>query len=368
MNVVRNEIRTGLLAIVTLAILVGVLVYLGAPGAFTKQKDFSIYFDNAAGLKLGTPVMLAGRKVGQVVEIVSPVPVAERPQPPTEKDAPLEVRVGVRVEEKAQIYRVVKVRLASYGVLDEAVIDFTGGEEASGLAESGMHFVGERPGGLADTTTAIIETLDPAVKQLVTTLKSLDATASNVAKMTEPDADLPRTFTEFRALGKNLSEITGPDGPVRRALGCIEKLTKDDGELAAAVADLRKMIGPDSALARTLANAEKFTAQLASNPDIAATLKNFRSASAGLNSTLSQLKGDLGATARNLSQGSDTLKRQPWRLIWPTTKKYPEEEAQAQQLRSQQTRRESGREKEKERESAKPKKRPLFRASAGVSE
>ena len=364
MNVVRNEIRTGLLAVVTLALLVGVLVYLGAPVAFTKQKDFSIYFDNAAGLKLGTPVMLAGRKVGQVVEIVSPVPVSERPAPASEKDAPLEVRVGVRVDEKAKIYRVVKVRLASYGVLDEAVIDFTGGEEASGLAEPGMHFVGERPGGLADTTTAIIETLDPAVKQLVTTLKSLDATASNVAKMTEPDADLPRTFTEFRALGKNLSDITGPDGPVRRALGGIEKLTKDDGELAAAVGDLRKIIGPDSALARTLANAEKFTGQLASNPDIAATLKNFRSASDRLNSTLSQLKGDLSDTARNLSQGSDTVKRQPWRLIWPSTKKYPEDQAQAQAAKPPKGRREA----ERERESAKSRKRPLFRASAGVSQ
>jgi hypothetical protein len=26
-----------------------------------------------------------------------------------------------------------------------------------------------------------------------------------------------------------------------------------------------------------------------------------------------------------LEQASDTVKRQPWRLIWPTTKKYPAE-------------------------------------------
>src|SRR5215217_4476070 len=105
MNVVRNEIRTGILVVLTLVILVGTLVYLGAPGAFTPQKDFSIYFDNAAGLKLGTQVMLAGRKVGQVVEIVSPVPVAERPVPANEKDAPLEVRVRVKVDRAAKIYR-----------------------------------------------------------------------------------------------------------------------------------------------------------------------------------------------------------------------------------------------------------------------
>lgn len=348
MNVVKNEIRTGLLVLLTLSALVGVLIYLGAPGAFTKQKDFSIYLDNAAGLKLGTPVMLAGRKVGQVVEIVSPVPVAERPQPPTDKDAPLEVRVGVRVEEAAKIYRVVKVRLASYGMLDEGVIDFIGGEEASGLAENGMHFVGERPAGLADTGTAIIEKLDPVVNQLVTTLKSLDATASNVAKLTEPEADLARTFTEFRALGTNLKELTGSTGPVQRALAGLERLTKEDGELAGAVAEFRKLIGPESKLAQTLANAEKFTDDLANQKDLTETLKNFRAASAKLNTAIAGLQKDLGAMARNLAQGSDTVKRQPWRLIWPATKKYPDDEAA--------------------RQTAQPRKRPLFRTSTRATD
>jgi hypothetical protein len=81
--------------------------------------------------------MLAGRKVGQVIEIVSPVPVSERPAPASEKDAPLEVRVGVRVAKEAKIYRVVKVRLASYGVLDEAVIDFTGVRKRADLRSRG---------------------------------------------------------------------------------------------------------------------------------------------------------------------------------------------------------------------------------------
>lgn len=334
MNVVREGLRTGILIILTLAALTGVLVYLGAPGAFTPQKDFSIYIDNAAGIKLGTPVMLAGRQIGQVIEIVSPVPNAERPQPATEKDAALEVRVGVRVDRSAKVYRVVKVRLASYGVLDEAVIDFTGGEEASGLAEANTRFVGERPGGLADTGTAIIEKIDPVVNQIVTTLKSMDATAANLGKLTDPEADLANTFKEFRALGKNLSEMTGPNGPLRRALDGLERLAKDDGEVATAVADFRKLIGPDSSLAKTMANAEKFTAQLASTSELPATFKNFRDASVKLNAALTELRRDLGSTAKNLEQASDTVKHQPWRLIWPSTKKYPEEKAaEAEQKR-----------------------------------
>ena len=48
MNIQRNEIRTGLLVVISLAVLVAVLLYLGAPGVFVKQKTFRVYVENAA--------------------------------------------------------------------------------------------------------------------------------------------------------------------------------------------------------------------------------------------------------------------------------------------------------------------------------
>jgi hypothetical protein len=33
---------------------------------------------------------------------------------------------------------------------------------------------------------------------------------------------------------------------------------------------------------------------------------------------------DLGPAGENIKQFSETIKTQPWRLIWPTTKKYAE--------------------------------------------
>ena len=65
MNILRNEIRTGLLVVLSLAALVALLLYLGSPGVFVSQKTFYIYFDNAAGLEPGAPVLLAGRKIGR---------------------------------------------------------------------------------------------------------------------------------------------------------------------------------------------------------------------------------------------------------------------------------------------------------------
>jgi len=61
MQLQKNEILTGLLVIGTIAVVAFLLVLLGAPGLFRPLLTYQIYFDNAAGLKQGAPVMLAGR-------------------------------------------------------------------------------------------------------------------------------------------------------------------------------------------------------------------------------------------------------------------------------------------------------------------
>ena len=73
MQLQRNEILTGVLVLGTVAVLAFLLILLGAPGLFRPLVTYNIYFDNAAGIKLGAPVMLAGRKIGQVQKLFSPV-------------------------------------------------------------------------------------------------------------------------------------------------------------------------------------------------------------------------------------------------------------------------------------------------------
>src|ERR1700687_3103677 len=73
MQLQRNEIMTGLLVMGTVAVSGGVLSLLGGPGLFRPLVTYKIYFDNAAGIKLGAPVLLAGRKIGQVQKLYSPV-------------------------------------------------------------------------------------------------------------------------------------------------------------------------------------------------------------------------------------------------------------------------------------------------------
>jgi hypothetical protein len=85
--ITKNEILTGLLVIGTIAVVLSVL--LGAPGLFRPLVTYQIYFDNAAGLKQGAPVMLAGRRLtGQ--KLFSPVTPQEEKQAEANSNASVE--------------------------------------------------------------------------------------------------------------------------------------------------------------------------------------------------------------------------------------------------------------------------------------
>ena len=318
MNILRNEIRTGLLVVGTLGAIVAVLLYLGAPGVFVPQHTYRIYFDNAGGIKPGAQVLLAGRKIGQVRRLFSPVPEKDRPTPK------METLIEVQVDRDAKIYNKVRTQMTQNSVLGESVIDFTNGEEASGLAEDGASFLGTRPGGLADAVPAVLEKLDPALNQVTTTLDSLQKTADNLTRLTADGSDLPIALAHFKQTGLHLEELTGPQGSLHLGLKNVEAITGENGKLSKSLDNLSALIGSESALARSLANTEKFTAGLTNNRDLEVTLRNFRIASENLNRTVTSVGTQFSAIGENLEQATDTVKRQPWRLVWPSTKKYDE--------------------------------------------
>src|SRR4051794_10715602 len=129
MNIVRNEVRTGLFVLLSLAVLVLVILYLGAPGVFTPMNTFWVYVDNASGLKPGNDVMLGGRKIGQVVKLYSPVPEVNRPMVNGVQNLKLETLIEVRVTAKAVIYKNVRVYVTQNGMLGDMLMDFTSGRE-----------------------------------------------------------------------------------------------------------------------------------------------------------------------------------------------------------------------------------------------
>lgn len=317
MKIEREEIRTGALVALTLAAFVGILIYLGAPGVFVKQKTYWIYLDNASGMKPGAHVLLAGRKIGLVHQLFSPVPEHERPDPG------LEIKIEVRVDASAPIYRRVKVIMAQPKLLGEQVIDFASGEEASGIAPDGHTFIGERARSLSDAVPAVLEKIDPVLSKATETMESLQKTSENLNNITADGGDLASALTEFREFGRNLNELSGMNGALRTSFLNVQELTGRDGKIARVLDNLDAITGPEGSLTKAIENAERFTARLVNNRDLEVTLRNFRKTSDKLDRTVDDVGGRFSNVGANLEQASDTVKHQPWRLIWPTTKKYP---------------------------------------------
>ena len=113
----------------------------------------------------------------------------------------------------------------------------------------------------------------------------------------------------------------------------LEKIAENaNGALASvkeAAANLDKLTSPDSSLDKSLKNVQKLTAELSGNKDIGVTLHNLRETSAELNKAIGVLSGQFKQVGENLTEATDTVKRQPWRLIWPSTKKYGDENGAA---------------------------------------
>jgi ABC-type transporter Mla subunit MlaD len=214
MQIHKNEITTGILVLVTFGVLIAVLVVIGMPGVIKPLNTYRIYYDNANGIRPGAPVLLAGREIGKVTTLKSPVPPEKRPAGHPND----EVSIDVQVDRNAQVYRTVTVHLTQQGLMGQMVIDFVQGDAASGLADNHTEFVGERV----------------------------------------------------------------PD-------------------ISEAVADnMKRLTGPDSDLALTIKNAKTFMETL-NNSQIPQVIKN-------------------------TAQFTDTLKKEPWRLMWPSTKSYPGDE------------------------------------------
>jgi ABC-type transporter Mla subunit MlaD len=300
MQILRNEVRTGLLVILTLGFVVGIVLYISSPGLFRPQKKFFVYFDNAAGVKPGAAVMLAGRKIGTVADIQSPVPLNDRP----EHHINYEAMVRVQVAQDAQIYKETTVAMRSFGLLAELVIDFTNGNPASGLAEPNDKFVGTRAPDLGELGPLIIQKLEPALKQSEATLAELQKTSQNLTALTARDSLLTGTLKNFQIVGENLKGVTEKGGAIDAAL-----LKFDD--VLSNVKDVTVQLEKDSNLEKTLANFKASSARLKTILD-------------SLDKTMDSVLPRLDLIVQDLNQLTDKLKQQPWRVVWPTTIKYPE--------------------------------------------
>ncbi|MGH8094300.1 MAG: MlaD family protein, partial [Chthoniobacterales bacterium] len=193
----------------------------------------------------------------------------------------------------AVVYKKSDVRLMTLGLLGDTAIDISGGNDHAGKAEAGQVFVGNRVPDFSEAIARLLGIVQPVATEATATLKDLQNAVAHISKITDDNGPLTLGLAQFKIFTEHLNELTAPD----------------------------------SSLSKSLAHIEDLSNQLTKNDNITVTLANFRDSSEQLKAALDILGPDLKATLRNTKDFTATIRTQPWRLIWPSTKKYPEEEA-----------------------------------------
>ena len=128
-------------------------------------------------------------------------------------------------------------------------------------------------------------------------------TAENLQHLTAPGSDFIGAVGRFHALADNLVELSKPGSTLSNSL---------------------------ESLNGSLKNVDKITTDLLQSNKINLTLDNIQEAAkhmekatSNLDAIILRLGPNLTAVTANAAEFTDTLKREPWRLIWHSTKDYP---------------------------------------------
>src|SRR5437667_7618478 len=206
-----------------------------------------MYVGNAAGSKQGAVVRLAGRKIGHVQKLFSPVsreeerraeeaaaafaPPETNPTPsPTPGTPKYEARIDVQVARNAVVDRDARTRLMQLGLLGDMAIDITQGTEASGRARDGEMFAGERNPDLGEAAAKMLEVIKPVAAEATNTMKDLQQTAQNLNHITDENSELNQALSQVKLFGEQIADLTAPDTQLPHALNHIEKISTSPTE------------------------------------------------------------------------------------------------------------------------------------------
>ncbi len=307
--------RRFLLPSLVAVLLLGVLatwLFFSAP-TWGPHKTLRIAFDNAVDLQPGAAVTLAGRRVGAVSRVQTPLAPAERP--PDHPD--YEALITVSVDAGAEIYRKVAATVRAFRPDGPLVVDLTGGDPTSGAAESDALLVGARaldgrsagPGQPASGTTEAgtageLRQLDPTLQEAQRLIATLRDAVENLVELTNQNSAFAGVIRNLDGVVGNLRTVTDRGGPIDETLRSVQ------AEVATA-REITDRFNRDRSLDEILGNFKAATDRLE---------KISTTADRSLATALPQINAILA----DVKQLTDTLKRQPWRILYPSTVKYPE--------------------------------------------
>ena len=199
-----NEAKVGLLLVATLATAVAFAWLLGAQNPFRRSVTFYVTYSYAGGVEVGSPVRVAGIKVGKVEKIeffTSETPLAQSAQPdPFNKDlnakdkvmTPLRLKVSIAKEAAVGVRLDSKFYVNIAGIIGERYVEVTPGTGGSPQVKDGDTMRGVDP---------------PRIDQLIS--QSFNMAGKIIEILEENEGDITKTIQLLLKLSENINKTLG---------------------------------------------------------------------------------------------------------------------------------------------------------------
>ena len=261
-----SELKIGIIAVIAIVIAAVVIFTLGGQGGFFWQRyNLKVRFPNAAGLKGGAPVRLAGVEVGSVsaLEFVG---------------AQVDVTVAVSKDYRSRITDRSKATLSSMGLLGQATVDITASSTGRPVPEWG--YIPSVP---APAFSDMAATASGGLEQATLLLQDLRKGRGTAGQIFTNDA----LYKELERFVASAQEVTAN---LNRGQGTVGALLKDRAAYRSLEASLKNL----QAITASLNAGEGSLGKFLHDEQMAASVKSTAANVDSLTGRLNRGEGTLG--------------------------------------------------------------------------
>lgn len=214
-----NEAKVGILLAATLATAVAFAWMLGAKNPFRRSVTFSVTYNFAGGIEVGSPVRVAGIKVGKVEKIEFFTPADGLVQAPADQASkvivPLKLKISIAKEAAEGVRHDSQFFVNLAGIIGERYIEVTPGTYASPKIKNGEVVRGIDPPRIDqlisqsfDLAGKIKDVIEQNEGDITKTIQLVFKLSANINK-TLQFVDKSKLFkTDLSQLINNLIEVT----------------------------------------------------------------------------------------------------------------------------------------------------------------
>ena len=305
-----SQLRVGL-TVLFASVTLGVLIFVmsGTGGWFTRKITLRSYFDNAAGLRQGAPVRLAGVDIGNVtgIQIVSGKPMT-----------PVEVTMKVNTKYSFDLHKDSVTLMSTAGILGETFVDVDSTTAKGPPAADGDTLAARDQPDIQDVVRAsqgTLQNMDSLLKRVDRIVAFIESGQGSIGKVIYDPAlynQLNATVAEFKGLMDDIQSGKGSIGPLLTSDETYKKVIAAIDKVNALIDDLQQGKGSAGKLLKdpelydntnkTIANVRQLTDDINAGKGALGKMTHDQEFAAKLQTTLN----NLAALSERMEKGEGT--------------------------------------------------------------